>query len=53
MSKLNIYIKSHLKIFQCICRMERFLDLYKNLKPNHTTSSIYKLLFFISFAVLL
>ena len=28
MSKLNIYIKSHLKIFQCICRMERFLDLY-------------------------
>ena len=31
MSKLNIYIKSHLKIFQCICRMERFLDLYKKL----------------------
>ena len=30
MSKLNIYIKSHLKIFQCICRMEMFLDLYKN-----------------------
>ena len=31
MSKLNIYIKSYLKIFQCICRMERFLDLYKKL----------------------